>query len=317
MEPDERVELPQEQRITVSQSLKQPFSYLNLINKTNSYEFGDKLWHLKFQANESEWAVFLNPLIDISVYRTPEDNFNKINADYVVNQQIEWQKDIPLRTSMLPAIGTWGDYSFQYPNSHEYIYILKVKRDLQLEYYKIQILDALKDNYSLRYSKLGSGQESTILIPKEKNYTHTYFSVEGLPEVIRVEPQKSNWQMCFSYGFDSLKYNTQGRVIKQITDSIALYPKILLNKQSIKLHFDTLTPFESIDYFYAKEQNYVAYEQITNPFLKFNKQTGKYYIDDRIVILCKVGDIYIKVKAEDYVYIYPADFTLNLVAKSL
>lgn len=317
LSPDEKVEAPTEVMMEVSQSTATPFNYLNLVNKTNSYQFNNKLWHLKFQSNAFEWAVFLNPLIDISVHKTSETDFEAVNADYVVNNVIEWQKDVPLKTSMLPAIGTWGDYSFDYPKSFNTVYILKIKHDLQLEYVKIQILDAVKNNYNLRYSKLGTDDPQSILIPKEKEYTHTYFSVDGLPEVIRVEPKRDDWQVCFSYGFDSTAGKYNRRVIKQITDSIGLYPKIILNKQAVNLHIDSITRFREIDYFYAKEQEYIAYEQIINPFILFDPQNLVYYVDDRIVLLCKVGDIYIKLKATELEYTAPAGFKLNLVAESL
>lgn len=315
--PDEKVEAPTEELMEVSQSLAEPFNYLNLVNKTNSYQFNNKLWHLKFQANTNEWAIFLNPLIDISVYKTSETDFEKVEADYVVNNTIEWQKDVPLTTSMLPAIGNWGDYQFENPNSYGAVYILRIKHDLQLEYVKIQLLNAVENNYNLRYAKLGANDPQSILIPKEKDYTHTYFSVTGLPEVIRVEPKRDEWQLCFSYGFDSIAGNYNRRVIRQVTDSIGLYPKILLNKKAVSIHLDSVTRFRDIDYFYAKAQNYTAYEQIINPFIQFDPINLVYYVDDRIVILCKVGDIYIKVKATDLEYIGPAGFRLNLVAESL
>lgn len=317
LKPDETVVAPAEYNFTLRYSFDQPHAFIELLTKRNTYNFKDSLWHLKFQNADESWAIFLNPLIDISVHKTSTTDYGSIGPDYVVSNPIQWQKDIPLSKSILPAIGTWGDYKFQYPKSYESVYILKIKNDANLSYLKLQILGATKDNYTIKFGKLTEAGGSIYLVPKEEQYIHSYLALKPLPEIIPVEPIKTKWQLDFTFGYDSItKYNQQV-ALNYVNDSIGLFQTISTKKADLKLAVVMSKAYPEIDYFYAKNLTYNSYEQIPNYFVKFDKQTYSYEADNKVCLVCLYKDNFIKIKAVNLHEVAPNSFELILAAQNL
>lgn len=314
---DESMLAPSVYMVDLDYSLKQAYNYVDILDKRVSHTFNDSIWHLKFQNADKNWAIFLNPLVDISVHKTAFTNFDGVNADYVVTNNPSWHKDIPLKESILPAIGTWGDYDFQYPKSFNSVYILKIKSDLSLNYVKLQILGATKDNYTIKYGKLGESTYHTFLVPKDKNYTHTYLAVNSLPLLLNVEPPKGDWQLNFTFGHDSIKYNMGCKAIAAISDSIGLFPRITTNKGNVRVAIDSSKPFNEINYFHAKDLAYVSVEQISNLFCNYDSISEQYIVNPKVTVICLIENNYIKMNALDLTQLSPTGFHLKLQLQNL
>ena len=317
LKPDDAVVAPAEYNFTVRYSFDQPHAYIELLTKRNTYNFKDSLWHLKFQNADENWAIFLNPLIDISIHKTDELHYHLVGPDYVVSNPIQWQKDVPLNESILPAIGTWGDFNFQYPKSWESIYIVRIKNNSSLSYLKLQILGANKENYTIKFGKLSEPGGSIYLVPKEKEYVHSYLALKALPELIPVEPLKSKWQLDFTFGNDSVVNYKQQKALNYVNDSIGLFHTITTKKSELLLAVVKEKSYPEIDYFYAKNLKYASYEQIPNYFVKFDEQSYTYTADDRVCMVCLYKGNYIKIKAVSLHELGPNNYELILAAQNL
>ena len=84
---------------------------------------------------------------------------------------LDWhQRCSPDHTSILPAIGTWGDYKFENPKSYKNVYILQSQnRAKSVPIIKLQILDASNGNYRIRYGKLDGSIDVTYLVQKNQS----------------------------------------------------------------------------------------------------------------------------------------------------
>ncbi|MBR9860253.1 hypothetical protein GYB22_05805 [bacterium] len=276
----------------------------------------DSIWHLKFQNGEGNWAIFLNPSLDISLYNTEITNYSEIDYTYVL-EDLEWVRDFPLSSTVLPSFGTWGDYSFNNPKSFKNVYLLRAKIGLNLSYYKIQILDAVGGNYRIRFGKLDGSVDNTYLVEKNSNYTHSYIYLGSKPRKVSIEPPLDQWEFALGYGLDSINNNHNRIPTKYINDFIGVYQLIVTNKAKVKLSIVDDISFEEIDYFYAKNLDFMGYDQIPNVLAEYNFDRNIYEASENVSLVIKKDNLYYKVKASNVSSISPFAVSMLLSIESL
>jgi hypothetical protein len=276
----------------------------------------DSIWHLKFQNGKGDWAIFLNPQQDITVHNTNITNYGEIDYTYVLDN-IEWHRDVPLKNSMLPAIGTWGDYKFSNPKSFRNVYILRARIGLNLSYYKFQMLDVTGGNYQIRFGKLDGSVDHTYLVKKDARYNHSYLLIAANPRSLHLEPPTDQWECCFTFGLDSLQNSESLLPLKEIDDFTGIFPLIAMNKGNVSVAIESSLTFAEVDYFYAKNMDFVSYEQLPNLIAHYNYDRKIYETASNITLVMKRDKYYYKMKASNVSSISPDAFKILLAIQSL
>lgn len=263
--PDEVLPSLPSHEVTVELNLKENNTvYLNLENSKNPDSISNE-WHLKFQNAADGWSIYLNTLESVAIYNTKETDFTKVDYSYF-DLDLPWQVDVPTPSGLYPALGAWGDFQYANPKSFKNVYLVSWN-DGQINYIsKLQILDASKDAYHIRFGPLGEENSQSVWIQKDAAYTHGYFSFQTGLQLNSIEPKIANWDMCFTYLSDSLVAHTATPATTTINPYFGLYPGVVVNYQKSKIHLDTSANFENIDYFYAKELKYTGVDQLYNVF---------------------------------------------------
>ena len=294
----------------------QPAAYIDLYNKSVTYP-ENKDWHLKFQNADLNWAIFLNPLLDLKVHKTSFTKLDELSPQYVVQNELNWSRDVPLDKDILPAIGTWGDYSFKFPQSFNNVYILRQKESNQLSYWKFQILGATKERYTLEIANLDDSNKETVLVPKNEDYAHSFLVLDSVANVINMEPLKALWHVNLSFGVDSNNRNEHQLEIDPISDSLSIYQMLGVNKNEVKLWVETEVPFNDISYFYAKDLIFIDCEQLSNPLIYYNQGTQTYELKEHCSIIALSKGYYYKIRLDEVNFSPPDGFSFELDIQNL
>ena len=274
LEPDLKLPAAKSHVLTVDIGPEQPYAFVDVTHQ-DLHIPPETDWDLKFQNEDEKWAIFLNPLKDISISKTDITNWEDVDAEFVVQNELDWFRDLPLEKDILPAIGTWGDYEFEFPQSYNRVYLLRFRDSVSLKYRKFQILGATKERYTLLSSELDGSYEAVTLIPKQSSRLHSYLKLDSLPILKEVEPEVDHWHLNFTFGDDSIAKNRHQLPIKYRTDSIAGYHYLGVNKSRTALAYVD-EDFEEVDYFLAKDASYGLCEFIPDRLIYFDKSEGVY-----------------------------------------
>ncbi|MFY0644162.1 MAG: hypothetical protein JXR19_06825 [Bacteroidia bacterium] len=310
------VKAPQLHHLKMEIHANQPRAFIDLYNKAATYP-EHKEWHLKFQNADHNWAIFLNPMLDLTVHKSTFIELESLGPQYVVQNELSWQRDLPLDKDILPAIGTWGDYSFKFPQSFNNVYVLRLKKSNQLSYWKFQILGATKDRYTLEIANLDGSKKETVLVPKSNDFTHSYLALDSVANVVNMEPHKALWHLNLSFGVDSNSRNEHQIELENISDSLSIYQIFGVNKNAVKLWIERDIPFEDISYFHAKDLSYVDCEQISNPFIYYNKDEQQYELKKNCSLICLSGGYYYKIRLDEAHFSPPDEFSFELDIQNL
>jgi hypothetical protein len=291
-EPDEVLPKQTPSEITVRlNTLSNQTTYLNLGNLLSNNIGVQTQWQLKFQNLENAWSIYLNPLAKAGVHNTTNTNFEDINSQYKTNQII-WDVDVPTSSGTYPAVGTWGDYSFSNPKSYQNVYIITWEESGTLYMYKFQMLDATDSAYHIRYGALNDSVGQTKWIVKNKNYSHSYFSLKDNVLFTQLEPSKEEWNICFTYVSDSIKLNPKLAYIPTSNSYFGLFQTLNINQELNETYLDTTASFENIDYFYARDLPYTRIDQLLSPFFRWDFVAQQASTESGTILLVKNREKY-------------------------
>ncbi len=308
------VPAPEMHSLKIELSAEQPAAFVDLKGKELYLDHQDD-WHLKFQNEDNNWAIFLNPLKDVSIHRTIFTELELVGPEYIVLNGPSWQKDVPLDKTILPAIGTWGDYSFEFPQSFNRVYLIRIKENTSLKYRKFQILGATKERYTLEMSDLDGSNSALVLVPKNEAFVHSYLALDSVPLLVNVEPMKSNWQINFTFGLDSILKNLHQADISVQSDSLGIYQIFGVNKPEVELAYVN-EAYADIDYFFAKELDFERCEIMSNHLVRYDQGENRYFPSSHNLV-CRLGDEYFKLKIESVHFERPQDFSFDLRIQNL
>lgn len=291
-------------------------SYLNLEELQSEYLAVEPSWHLKFQNSKDGWSIFLNSLNKVSVHNTRITDFDKVNGSHF-EQGLEWQVDIPTPEGLQPALGTWGDFSFPNPKSFKDVHLILWKNDSATKLYKLQVLDASMDAYHLRYGPLNSDTTFSVWIDKNNNYTHSYFSFDQNDQVHNVEPQVSDWNICFTYFPDSIHSHRTKPEEYTLNSYFGIYRGVRVNHDHNHIFMDTLANYNDIDYFYASKLDYQEVDQLYNTFTEWNESDNTLSVASNHTLIIKNEDKFFAMRATGIQNWGSKDFTITLEVKQL
>ncbi len=290
--------------------------FINLVDVNFDSDSFNNCWHLKFQNTLNAWSIYLNPLENVAIYQTTSTDFKAIDSNYNL-VGLNWSIDIPTTKGLYPAIGEWGDFNFNNPESFKAVYIVRIKNDITADFFKLQLLDASENSYRVRYGNLNKRDENTIVIRKNEEYSHSYLELSSEVNQPLVEPKHLNWDLSFTYLADSIIKHGNQPFISTINKNYGVYQSLLINQKLNVVAIDTVVGFTEMDYFIANKLNYNKLDQLNNIFIGWNNLKNEAYIKPKTCLILKRDEDYYAVSANDLFGDYPISYSLKLIIKKL
>jgi hypothetical protein len=295
---------------------KNQAAYLSLSELSRSYDSTGSDWHLRFENETNNWGIFLNTLSRVAIYNTKSTYFDSINESFDL-KPIEWQFDISTSEGLTPAIGDWGDFSFNNPKSFKNVYLVSWPGELSRKVYKLQILDAKNDSYHFRYGTLNGSLDQTIWLQKDEQYRFGYFSFKSNQISKEIEPKKNRWDVCFTFLSDSLSKHKNLPYLPTLEAEIGLYQGILLNDKLSQAAVDTLLSLEETDFFYAKNLPYQKQKELYSLFYSWDQDLRKITVNTKLILYLTDGSRYYAIRATKFTQSQDGTFTTEFNIKQL
>lgn len=316
--PDEILPRTKTTETTIYQNLTEKrSSYLKLDELQSKYHASELSWHLKFQNSKDGWNIFLNCLKEVSIHNTRITDFDQVDASYF-EPGLEWQMDVPTQEGLRSALGSWGDFSFPNPKSFKDVHLISWENDSNTtRIYKLQVLDASMNAYHLRYGPLNSDITYSVWINKSSKYTHSYFSFEQNDQVHNVEPQVTDWNICWTYFQDSTHSHKMKPEEYTLNPYFGIYRGIKVNYEDNRVFIDSIAKYNDIDYFYARKQDYQEVDRLCNLFIKWNESDSTVSLATKHTLIIRNEDKFFAIRAIGYQKRGNEDFTITLEVKQL
>lgn len=203
-------------------------------------------WDLAFENSPSGFRIYLNTAKLMFAANTTTTDM--ATADSTGK---EWKTETEHLYDDSTALGNWMDASLQ---SMNHVYVIDRGRT---EYFgtarwrKLQVLYVNGSEYRIRYSLYNNSQLTEFTIPKNTDYSLSYFSFDNGGQLADVAPPKNMWDMVFTkytYTYYSEPVNSPYRYY--------LVTGALLNKwagnENICIRMDSTV-------------NYVPFDSLTGP----------------------------------------------------
>lgn len=315
--PDEVLPPIAPQETTVNLSIDENQSaYIDLGSILPEYNESEPAWHLKFQNTNQGWGIYLNTLDNVVIHNTTQTDFDAVDASSF-GPEVVWQMDVPTPEGLSPALGEWGDFSFDNPKSFKDVFLI-LWNDQDTSYlYKLQLLDATVNAYHLRYGPLNNDTTYSVWINKDSDYAHSYFSFKKHKKVQNVEPQIGAWDLCFTYLQDSIQTHQIFPEQYTINPNFGIYNGLLVNYRTNFLYLDTTAGFENIDYFYASKLEFYKTDQLFNTFVHWDRENNALGLADELTLLLNKEDKYYAIRATSFARTGPSNYSISLLVKQL
>ena len=290
--------------------------FMNLNHSNVVLDPFENKWHLKFQNAEDRWSIYLNPMESVAIYQTNSTNFNEIDSSYNLVGR-EWSIDAPTNQGAYPAIGTWGDFNFETPQSYKNVYIVRIKDELTALFYKVQILDAIPNAYTLQYASLEGGSTIKDTIFKDNQYKHSFLRLGEKAIHPIIEPKKAEWDLCLTYIADSIK-NQEGRpYFPTINDNYGVFQAMLVNNEFNSVSIDSVNRFEDINFFVARNARFTSIDQIHNILVEWDSLLETALASSTKSLIVKRENEYFAIKCTKVNGNFPSNFDVEFEIKKL
>lgn len=147
------------------------------------------IWDLGFESGADGWHVILNGAKLMAAAKTSSTAL----ADVHDSDNAVWNWDRPSGHYDSTAIGEW--------RSDEQVYIIDrgvSTTGTPLGKVKIIFRSSDANTYTIEWANLGSASGTSHTIQKDNNFNFSFFSFNNGGEVVTIEPEKTNWDLCFS-----------------------------------------------------------------------------------------------------------------------
>lgn len=274
-------------------------------------------WDLRFNNNKGEFGVFVNGSRSMGVINTNETDFDFIDQNYLPVG--DWNYDYPLDDIFVSAIGIWGDFSFENPQSFKEVYLINRGLDsfgVELGLYKMQMLDFNDGNYKIRYGDLEGTLDVSFLIPKNDLYNFSYFKMTDLGEKVVVEPPKSEYDLQITLYADTIIPGLSQPSQGFLNDQFGIYHGVLLNPSKTEIYIDSSGLFNSIQFESVFDQVYTNNSNaIGHSWRVWNGITSEFNVDTDITyVLRNSKGFYFKFRPREFSVLaqYRTQFVLEL-----
>lgn len=203
-------------------------------------------WDLAFDCRPGHFNILLNSAKGMAVFNTRQTEFTKLFEERDYN----WEFDQPRGDLEKTAIGEWGDFSFNNPQSYSEVYILHLGYDSDrrpLGYKKFKVHGFAGSKYIVQMADLNNDNNFTRFIDKNRSFNFSYLSLQDTGYVVEIEPPKETWDIVITPAPDSI-YNLSPYDL-ELSKGLALSESILSNRFRHSVALDTLNRFENITYF--------------------------------------------------------------------
>ncbi|MFA7326799.1 MAG: HmuY family protein [Candidatus Kapaibacterium sp.] len=165
----------------------------NSVVKTNL--FG--LWDLGFQAYD-DYYVRINAARDIAIQDLGIVDFDTVTTALENDQ---YKRDLPNGNMDSSAIGKWWEVNEGSIQSKNHVYVIDRGRSHDRSrggIWKMMILGADENGFTIKFSELKSNVIDTLYIPRIDGYNYITMSFENGGEVNNLEPLASEWDILFT-----------------------------------------------------------------------------------------------------------------------
>ncbi len=294
--PDEYLPKIDSQKLNTSIELSQANYYIQLDYPSTLNRNPNLKWQLKFENSFHEWGIYTNSATPIKIWNTQLNRYDKIDSN-ILNQGIP-KYDRILPNAMQSAIGQWGDFSFLTPESFKDVYIISWNDDTSNQYYKFQLLDVLIDKtYRFKYGPLNEKEGEISEITKDPNFLYSYFNLSEKKSISFVEYPINLWDFQLHYQIDSISKNSKIPYSLTQNRDLGLFPMVSFNHQKVTVYLDTLTAFEDINYFHAKNLPFYEAKHIRGVFFDWDPILNLIRKNPKHQLIIKKEDNYFAIRA--------------------
>ncbi len=165
----------------------------NSIVKTNLFDE----WDLGFQAYD-DYFIRMNLGRDMSLQDLGQVNFDDVTEALGKEQNIY---DVPSGLLDSTAIGKWWEVKNGKIYSKNHVYVINRGRNTdrkQEGIYKMMILGADENGFTIKFSELKSNIIDTLFIPRTDGYNFITMSFANGGDVNYLEPRSESWDIMFT-----------------------------------------------------------------------------------------------------------------------
>ena len=236
-------------------------------------------WDFAFESAANGTHVYINGGFGVKVSQSHYQDMNAIHD----TTGCAWRYDNPSWDVDSTAIGNWQTAA------GNPVYI--IDRSLCSpgapadRFWKIKINHANATEYSLSYARIAETTFKTVTINKTSNHTYSYFTFNNDGHQLEVEPEKENWDFVFTR-YRQIFYDYSPPLVYYVNG-------VLLNTNLTFAAVDSITPYSSIDYNFAKTKTLSAKrDAIGYDWKLVNTATGHYIVKPYFVYIIKDHDGY-------------------------
>jgi len=233
-------------------------------------------WDLAFSCAENDYTILLNSARGMGAHNTNNRDFeiSYPAGDYPwIFDECHGQED-------QSCLGKWGDFSFDNPQSYGFVYLINRGvdfRGLPTSIYKLKIQSFEKNSYNIRIGSLDGSYQREYRIDKNDSFNYVYLSFDR-EEVLHLEPHKDSWDLLFT-PYTTNETSSFSPMFFTVTSRDFISDGILLNPYGREAASDTLSEFESIDFFDVDQYVYTdTLSRIGNVWYRWNDPVSAFTI---------------------------------------
>jgi hypothetical protein len=146
-------------------------------------------WDMGFETSSSGYRIILNTSKAMFARNTNNGNFTSVTDTNGFTNNKRW--DAPSGNLDSTAIGDWR------ANNHVYVIDRGYSESgIHQGFRKIQFQSFDTKKYTIRFSDINGAGDVTMQIEKDSTYNFVFLSFDN--GIVKVEPPKSDWDLCFT-----------------------------------------------------------------------------------------------------------------------
>lgn len=250
-------------------------------------------WDLAFSCKDGEFNILVNSAKKMGIYNTGSRDLDVSYSDN--HKNYNWSYDHPNGSINTYCIGSWGDFSFENPQSYGNVYIINRGFDRYNLPYRLKKLrvDGFKNNrYEITFTDVDGMEYEHLSIEKNDSFNFVYVSLENQGKVMHLEPHKNDWDVLLANYIDTGRYHNFYTQSDSVNRYLALFEGMLLNPHQRSAASDTINAFESIGFFDVGNYTYVNDRNIIgNKWYTWDQANNRYILSDRTTYVVRHGDL--------------------------
>lgn len=204
-------------------------------------------WDLAFSCKKGDYTILMNSSKGMGCFNTGSKDF----FGAYLEDQYPLSFDKSNGQDDQSAIGTWGDFKFENPQSYGDVYILHLGLDLlknPIGKVKFRVNGFSNNSYSIRIGSLTNPNDYWDLpIPKNDSFNFVYLSF-AKRQIKHLEPPKNEWDLLFTQYTVPIGKNIPRPIFPQYQKH-ELVDGILLNPYNREIARDSNAAFDDINFF--------------------------------------------------------------------